>query len=145
MKLTITMMIIVFGCLARSAAGESGRSWGKRYLESIYSGTAIVTLVPGIRLTYPQGVAVSGTAFVNARKIVTGASNPRGFTALLFQIEPGYGGLKSGVGIGGVDSLGYLSGLKLSHYQAWTDFASMGTGEQYVGLDAALSGFLSSF
>lgn len=143
MKKTISILLILVACGA--TAGESDGSWVDRYVDSIYSGEATITLIPAVRLTYPQGVAVSGAAFVNVRKIVTGTSNPRGFTALLFQIEPGYGGLKSGFGIGCVDSLGYLSGLKLSHYQTWTDFASLDTDEQYLGLDATLSGFLSSF
>lgn len=143
MKKTISILLILVACGA--TAGESDGSWVDRYVDWIYSGEATATLVPGVRLTYPQGVAVSGAAFINVVKIVKGESNSRYFRGLLFQIEPGYGGLKSGVGVGGVDSLGYLGGLKLSHYRTWSDFAGLDSGEEYIGLDATLSGFLSSF
>ncbi len=143
MKKMFAIFLLLVACGA--AAGESDVSRVDRYLHSIYSGDATFTLVPAVRLTYPQGVAVSGAVFVNVRKMATGSHNPRGFTGLLLQVEPGYGGLKSGVGIGSVDSLGYLGGLKLSHYQTWTDFASLDSGEPYLGFDGTLSGFGSSF
>lgn len=146
MRIVVYAVILAFGLsfsLGESAAGTP--AWADRYIRDIYDNNNTITMIPGLRLTYPQGVAVSAAAFFNVEKIVTGKANPRGVRGLLLQAEAGYGGVKYGVGVGSIDTIGYSSGLKLSHYRAWTDFASMDSGEQYIGLDATLSGFLSSF
>lgn len=148
MKINRTFLLIpMFLILCTSASAKELPEWAKRYMEKNYSGNATVAWIPGLKLTYPQVASVSAAVFVNVMSLIheNRYKKPEGFTGLLLQAEPGCGGIKSGLGLGSIDSIGYASGLKLSHYRTWKDFGSFEPGEDYIGFEATLSGFFASY